>query len=341
MRVFLTGATGVLGRRLVDQLTDCGHEVVGLVRDEDGERVVEKRGGIPRYGDVLDRETLDTAIDEAVDIAIHAATAIPESTKPSEAEWEHNDRVRKEGAKNLLAVLPDDIKQVLFPSVVWVARQPDGSQFDETADRHPDRSTQSAAEVEELLTERASQFGCNAAILRCGFLYAPDARDTLTWGRQLLDGDLPIVGGGLLGRQDAELSVIHAADAAAAFVAAVEQEASGIYHIVDDEPVTAAALFSGFAARLDAPEPSRIPGWLARFFIGKINAQGMTNAMPTNNEKAKRELGWEPTYSTYREGLDGIVDRWHTEGTLAELRGESTAESTETDVSTEEAPISS
>lgn len=341
MRVFLTGATGVLGRRLVDQLTDRDHEVVGLVRDEDGEQAVEYRGGNPRYGDVLDRDRLAAAVDADIDVAIHAATAIPASTKPSEADWEHNDRVRKEGAKNLLAVLPDGIRQVLFPSVVWIARQPDGSQFDETADRYPDRATQSAADVEDLLTERASQSEFEATILRCGFFYAPDARDTLSWGRQLLAGDLPIVGGGLLGRRDAELSVIHADDAAAAFVAAVEQESSGIYHIVDDEPVTAAALFSGFAERLDAPEPSRMPGWLARFFIGNINAQGMTNAMPTSNEKSKRKLGWEPTYSTYREGLDGIVDRWHTEGTLAELRGESTAEPTETDVSTEETPISS
>jgi nucleoside-diphosphate-sugar epimerase len=327
MHVFVTGATGVLGRRLVDQLTDSGHEVVGLVRDAEGERAVEERGGTPRYGDVLDPDTLETAVGDGTEVAIHAATAIPGSTKPSEAEWEHNDRVRTEGAKNLLAVLPDGVKQVLFPSVVWVARQPDGSRFDETADRHPDRATQSAADVEDLLTDRAAQSEFEAAILRCGFFYAPDARDTLTWGRQLLDGDLPIVGGGLFGRRDAELSVVHADDAAAAFVAAVEQEASGIYHIVDDEPVTPAALFSEFAERLDAPEPSRIPGWLARFFIGKINAQAMTSPMATTNEKAKRELGWEPTYSTYRAGLDEILDRWETDGTLAELRGESTADS--------------
>lgn len=322
MRVFITGSTGVLGRRLVEQLTDHGHDVVGLVRDADGEAIVDDRGGTPRYGDVLEPESLDAAIDDGIEVVIHAATAIPASTKPSEDEWAHNDRVRKEGAKNVLSTVPDSVAHVLVPSVVWLARQPDGSAFDETAERHPDRATRSAAELEELLLARAAESTFEATILRCGFFYASDARDTLTWGKQLLDGDLPIVGGGLLGRRDAELSLVHAHDAARAFVAAIEHEASGIYHIVDDEPVTPATLFTTFAERLNAPEPGRIPGWLARFFIGKIAAETMTHPMPTTNEKAKRELDWEPTYPTSREGLDQVIDQWERDGTLAELRSD-------------------
>ncbi|TQQ81048.1 NAD(P)-dependent oxidoreductase [Halonotius terrestris] len=326
MRVFITGATGVLGRRLVEQLTTHGHDVVGLVRDADGEAAVADRGGTPRYGDVLEPDSLDAAMDDGTEVVIHAATAIPASTKPSEEEWAHNDRVRTEGAKNVLSTLPDSVGHVLVPSVVWLARQPDGAAFDETAERHPDRATRSAAELEDLLLDRAAESTFEAAILRCGFFYAPDARDTLTWGKQLLEGDLPIVGGGLLGRRDAELSLVHAVDAARAFVAAIEQEATGSYHIVDDEPVTPATLFTAFAERLDAPEPGRIPGWLARFFIGKIAAETMTHPMPTTNEKATRELGWEPAYPTYREGLDQIIDQWERDGTLAELRSDTPVE---------------
>jgi nucleoside-diphosphate-sugar epimerase len=272
---------------------------------------------------VLDPATLDRAIDDDVEVLIHAATAIPDSTKPSESEWARNDRVRLDGARNLLDAAPAGLERVLFPSVVWVARQPDGSRFDETAERHPDRATRSAAEVENLLAERAEREGFDAAVLRCGFLYAPDARDTRTWGERLRSGDMPVVGGGLLGRRDAELSVVHADDAAAAFVVAVETGASGLYHVVDDEPVTGAALFGTFADLLSAPEPSRIPAWLARFFVGKVNAKGFTSPMPTTNEKAKRDLGWEPEYPTYREGLRQVVDTWAADGTLDELRGES------------------
>ena len=334
-KVFITGATGVLGHRLVDRLTDRDHEVVGLVRDGSGARIVDHQGGTPRRGDVLDSETLERALDDDVEVLIHAATAMPESTKPSDDEWARNDRVRLEGAKNLLEAAPARLRQVLFPSVVWVARQPDRSRFDETAERHPDRATQSAADVEDLLASRAATDGFDASILRCGLFYAPDARDTRTWGERLLAGDLPIVGGGVLGRRDAKLSFVHADDAAAAFVAAIDVQASGTYHIVDDEPVTGAAFFRTFADLLDAPEPRRVPAWLARFFIGKINAEGFTSPMPTTNERAKAELGWEPAYPTYRDGLQQVVETWRNDGTLADLRAESTADpvpSSETEV---------
>lgn len=326
MNVFIAGATGVLGRRLVDRLSNRNHRVVGLARDDTGERVVERHGGISRRGDVLEVETLERTIPDDAEVVIHAATAIPDSIKPSDEEWARNDRVRREGAENLLSAAPDGLRQVLFPSVVWVARQPDGSRFDETADRYPDRATRSAADVEDLLEERATTDGFDATILRCGFFYAPDARDTRTWAERLLDGTLPIVGGGLLGRQDADLSFVHADDAAAAFVSAIEARASGVYHVVDDEPVTGAAFFRTFADLLDAPKPRRIPAWLARFFIGEINAEGFTTPMPTTNEKAKQELGWKPEYSTYREGLTQIIETWQTDGTLAGLRDGSTTE---------------
>ena len=322
MSVFVAGATGVLGQRLVDRLTDLGYEVVGLARDDTGDRTVESAGGTPRRGNVLDRQSLERAIDEDVEVLIHAATAIPDSTKPSDAEWEHNDRVRRDGAQNLLDAAPEGLDQVLFPSVVWVARQPDGSRFDESAERHPDRATQSAADVEDRLRERAETDGFDATILRCGFLYAPDARDTREWGERLLAGDLPVVGGGLFGRRDAELSFVHADDAARAIVAAVERKASGVYHLVDDEPATGAEFFGTFADLLDAPAPSRIPAWLARFFVGKVNAEGFTSPTPTINRKAKRDLDWEPAYPTYEAGLQQVVETWHADGTLAELSDE-------------------
>ena len=316
MRIFVAGSTGVLGRRLVERLSDRGHEVIGLVRDDDGAALVEARGGAARYGDVLEPDTLAPAMRGA-DAVIAAQTALPVKDKPTDEDWDRNDRVRVEGTRNLMAAA-DGVERFLFPSVVWVARQPDGSQFDERAERHPDRATRSAADVEDVLRDAASERGFDVTILRLGFLYAPDAGHTRQMGEQLLSGDLPVVGGGPLGRRDAELSLLHADDAARAFVDSMDANATGLYHVVDDRPTTVADFFSAFAAELGAPKPRRIPGWIARFFVGREQANLLTKPFPTDADRFRREVGWEPTYPTYREGLARIVDAWENNGTIRE-----------------------
>lgn len=322
MNVFVAGATGVLGTRIVDRLRDRGHDVVGLARDDEGAKLVESRSGEPREGDVLDEKSLERAVPDDVDVVVHAATAIPTSEKPSEEEWERNDRVRLDGAKNLVAAAGDAADRFVFPSIVWVARQPDGSHFDETAERHPDRATRSAAETEDYLREAASEYGFDATILRCGFFYAPDGAFTHQLAENLLEGDMPIIGGGLLGRRDAELSMLHADDAGRAFADAIEAEATGLYHVADEERVTLADYLSYFADLIDAPEPSRMPGWLVRFFVGKEAVNMLSKPMPTSAEKFRADVGWEPEYPTYREGLEQVVETWEADGTLAELQGE-------------------
>ncbi|WP_158058573.1 NAD-dependent epimerase/dehydratase family protein [Halorussus halophilus] len=315
MRIFVAGATGVIGRRLVELLTDRGHEVLGLVRDDDGAAIVESRGGTARYGDVLDLDTLAPAMAGA-DVVINAATALPVKDKPTDEDWAKNDRVRVDGTQNLLAAADDSVERFLFPSIVWVARQPDGSRFHENAERHPDRATKSAAEVEDILHEAASEKGFDLTILRLGFLYAPDAGHTHQMAEQLLSGDLPVVGGGLLGRRDSELSLLHADDAAEAFVEAIDENATGLYHVVDDQPVTVADFFTTFAEQLDAPKPSRIPVWLARFFVGTEQVNVLTKPFPTDADQFRSDVGWEPTYPTYREGLAKVVETWENDGTI-------------------------
>ncbi|WP_115865654.1 NAD-dependent epimerase/dehydratase family protein [Halorussus litoreus] len=331
MNVFVAGATGVLGRRLVAELAERGHEVIGLTRDDSGDELVRSRGGLPRRGDVLDRDSLrDACVDHGVDsgngidAVVHAATAIPTAQKPTADEWEQNGRVRREGARNLTAVAAEaDADRFVQASVVWVARQPDGSAFDESADPHPDRTTRSALDAERIAREAGGatggeESGFDSVILRCGFFYSHDSAHTRTFGEQLLAGKLPILGGGLLGRSDAELSLLHADDAATAFAAAVEGDAAGLYHVVDDEPVTTAKLLRSFAERLGASEPRRIPGWLAKYLAGEDTVRLLTNSMPTSAERFRRDFDWEPEHPTYREGLDAVVERWTADGTLAE-----------------------
>ncbi|MFP4628565.1 MAG: NAD-dependent epimerase/dehydratase family protein [Halobacteriales archaeon] len=313
MRVAITGATGVLGRRLVEAFDDAGHEVLGLVRDDVGAATVEAHGGTPNRGDVLDRSSLADVVAD-VDVAVHAATAIPTETKPDPEAWARNDRIRVEGMRNLLAA-GDDLDRVLFPSVVWVARQPDGGRYDETAPRHPDRSTAGAAEVERLLLE--GEIGPAATVLRLGLFYSHDDATTRTLASNLLSGRQPIVGRGLLGRRCGALSRIHPTDAAAAFVAAVEAEVSGLFHVVDEEPVGLDDFLVALADRLDASKPGpRLPAWLARFLLGPTATDLISRPMPTDATRFREATGWEPTLPTYREGLDRVVERWRAAGTV-------------------------
>lgn len=310
MKAFIAGATGVLGKRLVADFTDAGHDVTGLSRDDRGDRIVSERGGTPVRGDILDRESLLEGADGA-DVLVHAATAIPTDPKPAPEDWETNDRIRREGTENLVAVAGEiGADRLLFQSIVWVARQPDGSPFDETANPHPNRITRSALDGERIVTEGAADHGFDPVILRGGWFYAADTAHTRQIGENIESGDMPIVGGGLLGRRDAVLSFVHVDDMASAVLAAAEGEATGVFHVVDDEPTTFADFVQAFAERLDAPEPSRIPGWIARFIVGKDTVRLLTNSMPTSNGKFREAFDWTPEYPTIHEGLDQVIDRW-------------------------------
>ena len=189
MTVFVSGATGVFGHRIVDRLAAAGYDVLGLTRERSGAAIIEANGGEPVRADLLDSAELDDALaGYDIDVVVHAATRLPPETKTTAEYWERNGRVRRAGARNLLGAVGDTLDQFLFPSVVWVARQPDGSAFDETATRHPDRSTQSAADVEDLLAEASERHALDATILRTGFFYGPDGRHTRLFAENLLAG---------------------------------------------------------------------------------------------------------------------------------------------------------
>jgi nucleoside-diphosphate-sugar epimerase len=321
MQVFIAGATGVLGRRLVELLAGRGHDVVGLTRDERGDALVRARGGRPHRGDVLDRPSLVDAAS-GCDVLVHAATKVPLDANPGEAAWATNDRVRRDGAANLVAAAAAvGAERVVLQSVVWVARQPDGRAFDEDAPPNPDRATQSALDAERVLEAGAGEHGFDHVVCRAGWFYAPDAAHTRELGERLLARRFPVVGRGPLGRRDATLSFVHVDDAASAFASAVEGDATGTFHVVDDEPTTFAAFLERFAEELHAPTPLRLPAWVLRPVLDANTLRLLTTSMPTSNERFREAFDWTPRYPSVDVGLEQVVETWRADGTLDETTG--------------------
>jgi nucleoside-diphosphate-sugar epimerase len=308
MKVFIAGASGVLGRRLVRQFVARGHSVIGQVRSAKAESAVREAGGEPRHADLFDAESLARGA-EGCDTVIHAATAIPVKQKTGPADWAMNDHIRRKGTRCLTeAAAKIGAKTYLQQSVVWVANPKDGSAFDEDSPIVPDSLVQSSVDAEAIAREAGSSEGISTAILRGGAFYDCDSAHT----RMLADGirkrAMPIIGPG-----DAVWSVIHTDDAASAYVAVAEHPREGVWHIVDDEAVSVRVLLETIAERLGAPRPRRVPVWLARWLAGERAVAYFTRSTRTTNARFRRDFGWAPRYPTYREGLDQIVAAWNAE----------------------------
>jgi nucleoside-diphosphate-sugar epimerase len=308
MKVFVAGASGVLGRRVVRDLVSRGHSVVGQVRSPKAEAAVKAAGGEPRQADLFDAESLARAAD-GCDTVIHAATAIPTKQKTAPADWAMNDHIRRKGTRCLTeAAGKIGAKAYLQQSITWVARPKDESAFDEDSPVVPEPVIQSAIDAEEIAREAASAEGFTVAILRGGYFYDSDSAHTRMIADALRKRQMPVIGSG-----DAMWAIIHTDDAASAFVAAAEKPMNGIWHIVDNELVSARTYLNEFAARLGAAAPRRVPVWLARWLAGEQAVAYFTKSTKTTNARLRRDFGWSPRYPTYREGLDQIVATWKAE----------------------------
>jgi nucleoside-diphosphate-sugar epimerase len=311
MKVFIQGATGVLGRRLVRDFTAAGHEVVGLARDEKGKKAVRAAGGTPAKADAFDASSLAEAAKGA-EVVVRAATAIPHSSRPKLAEFAATNKLRTEGAKALLsAAARTGAKVYLQESIVWVARPPDGSPFSEDSPPQESPINASVIEAENLAKAMGEDGKLVTTTLRLGNFFAPDAWHTRFIGEQLAKHKLPIIG-----RGDGALAIIHVDDASAAFVKAAQTPRSGIYHVVDEAPAPTGEMLRAFASKLGASEPSHVAPWLARLAAGKDTVEFFTIPMRTTNARMKRAFGWAPKFPTYKETLDDIKAAWKEEGFL-------------------------
>ncbi len=309
MRAFVAGATGVVGRRIVRGLASRGHEVLGLARTPERDALIRELGGTPVRADLFDADSLARAAPGA-EVFIRAATSIPTKVRTRPRDWAMNDRIRTDGTLAMTAAASAvGARAYVHESIVWVAGSSDGTPFDEDAPPRVLPYLRSTLEGERIAREAGERTGIAAAILRCGLFYAADAAHIRSFGERLARGRMPTVRGGR-----AVWSLIHADDAASAFVAAAQGAKPGLWHVVDDRPVAQVDLFRGLARRLGGPPPRDVPVWLVRLAAGRFAAQSLTTSFPTSNARLRRDFPWRPRYPTFEEGLDQVVEAWKAEG---------------------------
>jgi nucleoside-diphosphate-sugar epimerase len=301
MRVFVAGGTGVLGRRLVPQLVARGHEVSATTTSEDRLGLLAELGAKGVVMDGLDAASVGEAVAAAEpDVIVHEMTAI--SGKP---DMKHLDRwfattsrLRTEGTDHLVAAaeatgVPHFVAQSYAS---WNGIREGGWVKTEDDPLDPLTGTSAEAVMAAIRHLEATVLAVNGAVLRYGGLYGPGITDDQV--EMLRKRQFPVVGAGT-GRS----SLVHVDDAASATVLAVEQHVTGVFNIVDDEPAPAADWVPYLAECAGAKPPMRVPRWLARLIAGDVAVTMMTEGRGFSNAKAKRELGWELRYPSWRQGF--------------------------------------
>jgi nucleoside-diphosphate-sugar epimerase len=314
VRVFVAGATGAIGTQLVPQLAGAGHEVIGMTRSPAKSDAVRALGARPVVADALDPDAVGRAVAETEpEVIVHQLTAL--SGEPGLREMRHPDRfavptnrLRTEGTDHLLAAgRAVGIRRFIAQSIVAIGTyaRTGGPIKVEDDPPDPDLPAKMRSGADALRYVEDSVCGINWAdglALRYGAFYGPgtglsaDPDALLT--KAIRKRRFPIIGDG-----GGVWSFVHIEDAASATVAAVDNGGPGIYNVVDDEPAPVREWLPFLAKRLGAKKPRRVPRFLVRPLAGEAPVLQMTEVRGASNAKAKRELGWQPRWSSWRVGF--------------------------------------
>lgn len=306
MRVFVAGASGAIGRPLVRQLVAAGHEVTGMTRRPERAEEITAAGAAGVVCDVFDagalRETLAAARPEVV---VHELTALPAALDIRKDDvYDSTNRVRTEGTRNLVeAAGAAAARRMVAQSISFVYAQSGGwvkTEEDPVISDAPEPFAGAMEAMMDLERQVSGADGLEGLILRYGFFYGPQtafASDGYYAG-EVRRRRFPVIGKG-----EGVTSFIHVDDAAAATVIACERGAPGIYNVTDDDPAPMRDWVPAFAATIGAKRPRRVPVWLAKLVGGRTVVAMTTATRGGSNAKAKRELGWEPLYSSWRQGF--------------------------------------
>ena len=301
MRVFVAGGTGAIGARLVPQLVVRGHQVTATTSRPGRLAELERMGADAVLMDGLHEASVGEAVAAAKpDTVVHQMTSI--AGKPDLRHMDRwfatTNRLRTEGTDNLLAAAEAaGVAHVVAQSFGsfngvrtdgWVKTEEDGLE--------PLTGTVAAPQMAAIAHVEDVVVQVGGVALRYGGFYGPGASDVQV--EAVRKRQLPLVGRGV-----GYFSWVYVDDAAAATVLAVEQQATGVYNIVDDEPAPASEWLPCLADAVGAKRPRRVPVWLARMVAGEVAVGMMTEGRGFSNAKAKRELGWELRYPSWRQGF--------------------------------------
>ena len=300
MRVFVVGASGAIGTRLVPQLIDRGYEVTGTTTSPAKAAGLRASGAKPVVLDVLDVRDLRRAVAAAEpDALIYQATALTgvKFSRNLDRSFVQTNRLRTEGIDAVIAAARETgVRRFVAQSFASMRYAREGGPVkteDDPLDSNPLPGMAQTVAAMDYLDEAVT--GAGGVALRYGLFYGA-ANDGLI--EPVRKRQFPIVGDG-----GGFSSFIHLDDAAAATVLALEHDGPAIYNIVDDEPAPAREWLPVVASALDAKPPRRIPVWLARLFAGEPAVMLGTEARGASNVKAKRELGWTLHHPSWRQGF--------------------------------------
>ncbi len=301
MRIFVAGGTGVVGRRLVPQLVARGHQVTATTTGPGKLGLLQQLGAEAVVMDGLDARSVEAAVTAArPEVIVHQMTAIAgkPDLKHMDRWFATTNRLRTEGTDHLLAAAEaTGVSNFLAQSYgCWNGIRRGGWVKTEEDPLDPQTGTAAAPGMAAIGHLEEVVGKADGAVLRYGGLYGPGATDDqveLVRKRQF-----PLVGAAT-----GYSSWVHVDDAASATVLAVEQHAKGVFNIVDDEPAPASEWLPYLAQCAGAKRPMRVPSWLARLLAGEVAVTMMTEGRGFSNAKAKRELGWELRYPSWRQGF--------------------------------------
>jgi nucleoside-diphosphate-sugar epimerase len=301
MRIFVTGATGVIGRRVVPRLVDSGHDVTAVARGPHKRAIVEQWRAAPIDVSLFDRDALRQAMARH-DAVVNLATHIPHSSAAMLApwSWRENDRIRREGSAAIVdAAIAAGVGRLVQESFALVYPDRGGDWIDETAPLAPVRYNRTIADAERSALHFTEGSRRSAVVLRFAAFYGPDAVQVKDYVRVIGRGWAP-----LPGDPTAYLSSIAHDDAATAVVAALGI-GPGIYNVADDEPLSRREFADAVATAFGLPSPKLPPRWIARL-LGSTG-ELLSRSERISNQKLRTESAWAPAYRSAREGMRAVA----------------------------------